>query len=202
VPVVASLQSDGVTHVDTIMVAVTSTATPIETFSIQPSDSAVAAIQSFLFITPTIIDVDGNYLSLPVNIEWSDSTLVSDVFGLTIANVPGTVQAIATMTAYGVTYRDTVTYRITYLTHAQVYVDSATSTVRPSGPKIAANGNVTWVNATVAPVSITFDDPTNVQGGNIAAIPSRGSATRKFLAPGTYTYHGTTPALSGRVLVY
>jgi plastocyanin len=205
VVVVASLQARGVTHVDTINVAVTATATSVTAFSIHPTppDSAVIAVNQFLFITPTVLDAGGQPLfGLPVKITWSDSTKIQPFFGLLQTQAPGTVKVIASMNAYGVALTDTVTYRVTYATSAMVQIDSATSAFLPAGPKIQANGSVTWMNNSLIPASVTFDNPANVQGGNIPVIAPGESATRTFLAAGTYGYHGGTAALTGRVIVY
>lgn len=205
VQVVAALQAQGMTHTDTITVAVTATATPIATFSIHPVPpaSAVVATGSPLFVNPTIRDADGNDLfGIPVNIQTTDSSRISAMFGLLFARGIGPVGVIATANAYGVRLRDSVEYTITYSTFGSVTIDSATSTFAPSGVKIAAGGSVTWYNASLTPASVTFDDPTHVDGGNIDSIAPGESVSRTFSTAGTFTYHGSTSALSGKVLVY
>lgn len=205
VQVVASLQSQGITHTDTTMVAVTPAATTIATFSIHPvpPDSAVLPTGSLLFINPIIRDVDGNdVFGIPVSIQTSDTVHVSMGFGLVFTQGAGLVSVIATTNAYGARLKDSVVYRITYPPMGSVTVDSATSAFNPSGVKIAAVGTVTWFNASLTPASVTFDDPTNVAGGNIVTIAPGESVSRQFPVAGTYTYHGSTPNLSGQVIVF
>lgn len=203
VQVVASLQSQGITHHDTITVVVTSTATPVATFSIHPPDSAVVATGNVLFFNPIIRDADGNDLfGIPVSIQTTDSSRIGQSFGLWFTQGVGPVSVIATTNAYGVRLKDSVAYRITYPVFGSVTIDSATSAFTPPGVKIAAYGTVTWTNASSTSASVTFDDPTHVDGGNIATIAPGESASRTFPTAGTYTYHGSTAALGGKVLVY
>jgi plastocyanin len=205
VQVVASLQAQGMTHTDTINVAVTQTATPIATFSIHPvpPDSAVVATGSYLFFNPIIRDADGNDLfGIPVSIQSTDSSRITPFFGTWSVLGLGSVSMIATTNAYGVRWKDSVEYRVTYPTFGTVTIDSAISAFKPAGVKIVAQGTVMWTNASLTPASVTFDDPTHVDGGNIVTIAPGESASRTFPTAGTFTYHGSTAALSGKVLVY
>lgn len=205
VQIIASLQAQGITHADTIIVAVTATATPVATFSIHPipPDSAVVAFNSPVFINATIQDANGNDIpGIPFAIQLTDSSRIGPLYGMLYAQGLGPVGVIATTNAYGVRLKDSVEYRVGYMLSGNVSIDSATSAFLPSGVKIAATGSVTWYNGSLVPASVTFDDPAHVDGGNITTIAPGDFAMRTFPTAGTYTYHGSSPTLTGRVLVY
>jgi plastocyanin len=117
----------------------------------------------------------------------------------------GKVLLVASTTSYGVTKADTVEMTVQYALHASVTAsnDWETNAVvfMQDAIVIGVGGQVTWYNYTPANVAITFDDTTNVTGGNVAAIGSYGSDSRVFPVAGTYSYKDTASGATGRVIV-
>ena len=132
--IIASLTADGVTHADTATVAVTPDpgALLITSFSIQPvpPDSARMALggtlsQTNRTLTPIVMDAGGNQVfDLPVRYATLDErTATIDRWGGAITGVNlGYVPLVATMTAYGRSFADTVQYRIGLPAFTKVYI--------------------------------------------------------------------------------
>ena len=132
--IVASLTADGVTHADTATVAVTPDpgGLLVTSFSIQPvpPDSARMALGGTLLqanrnLTPIVTDAGGNQVfDLPIRYATLDETTATiDRWGGAITGVRlGYVPLVATMTAYGRTFADTVRYRIDLPAYMKVYV--------------------------------------------------------------------------------
>lgn len=185
VQIIAKLTANGITHADTAAVVVTTDDPPptIASFSIHPaaSDSAKFALkgsltESFRNLTPVILDEnDVEQFGYPVRFKSLDPTVATiDALGGTITGVrTGPVKFVATMTAFGTTWVDTLPYEIGLPLKVQVLIrdslivhQSSPNRFAPRTVTIGTGGVVDWLNTTETLVDVTFDDPTNV-----AAVP-------------------------------
>jgi plastocyanin len=77
------------------------------------------------------------------------------------------------------------------------------ATFSPTTLSVAHGSTVTWSNSSAITHNVTFDNPSNVTGGNIPDFAS-GSQTRSFPVAGTYhficTIHG--PTMSATLTVF
>lgn len=204
ISVVASLQVDGVTRADTMTVYVTATETPIKSIGF-----------ATWFGTPVVGEMDLRS-TLSFNVAVKD-TFNNDVYGLNpsvVAEDPGIVMAgfgfaygsrlgrtriIASLNAYGRDFVDTLTVTVLLPTIVNLSLYSAPS----DNISLATGGRVIWQNYMFPQktVNITFDDPSNIVGGNVDAILPNGSAERQFPVPGTYAYKDTLNKTRGYVIV-
>jgi plastocyanin len=76
------------------------------------------------------------------------------------------------------------------------------TTFFPTTATVTRGSTVTWVNNSGIQHTVTFDDPSNVSGGNVTSISS-GTASRTFNTSGTYHFicsiHG--PSMQGTLTV-
>jgi hypothetical protein len=197
VNVVSSLTVDGVTHVDTTIVAVTAAAHTLKTFSIHssyPSTTFSLGAYEPVYVTATDSS-DLPLYGLAVKFVSSAPRIADFLSGQLYGYAKGQTTVIASTTSFGVTKADTVTYTVTNPMSANVYCyEHAYLPYEPafylaSNPVIiGAGGTVTWYNYGNMATGITFDDSTHVTGGNIASIPLYSSASRTFPTTGTYRF--------------
>ena len=205
--VIATVTVGNVTHADTAIVNVTATPTPpvLGRFSIHPipPDSAKRGATLFPYPWPVdAADTSGNPIpDLATACMSSDPSIlrVDPGCGLIVAQSPGHAVMIASATAYGVTKADTLDFTVGEWLLAAVEITQGAGSLRPV--RIATSGIVFWINQTNQPIDITFDDSTNVAGGNIAALAPGGLDIRAFPAPGTFTYRCTAAQASGAIIV-
>jgi hypothetical protein len=178
--IIASLTADGVTHADTATVAVTPDpgALLITSFSIQPvpPDSARMALGGTLLepnrtLTPIVTDAGGNQVfDLPIRYATLDeTTAIIDRWGGAITGVSlGYVPLVATMTAYGRSFADTVQYRIGLPAYTKVhihgplyaYVRYEVGSFDPDSVTVGTGAVIEWEDAGRLPGTasdITFD---------------------------------------------
>jgi hypothetical protein len=169
-----SVTYNGVTHADTIVVAVTDdpgTAIPA-TFSMQPQagDSARYALggsllEPFKLLTPTIEDGDGNPLSgFPVRFTTLDNRVaLVDANGGNITGIRrGYVKFAGDMWAYNRHFADTVNYRIQRAGYAKVnvygpfyaLVPHVPGSFQPDSIEIGVGGVVEFENTGMLPATI------------------------------------------------
>jgi hypothetical protein len=236
VQVIATLTDGNLTHKDTAYVNVNDVATPpvLANFSIQPleGDSVkTSALDLFgLFglkqILPQESDAGGTPIDgLPVFFSTADPTVASvdPVTGIVTGVRPGTVKIRASLTAYGVSMSDSVTFTITPPLIGLVAANPATPVGNttpvlqwaPGSIEISAGGTVLFTTqSTTQDIDVVFDDPDAATesflapsgGGNIApfhAEPDQGGAffARSFPTPGSYDYHSTTFNTHGTIVV-
>ena len=193
--IVASLTADGVTHADTATVAVTPDpgALSITSFSIQPvpPDSARMALggtllQSTRSLTPIVLDAGGNQVfDLPVRYATLDETTATiDRWGGAVTGVKlGYVPLVATMTAYGRSFADTVQYRIGLPAYTKVqvhgplyaYVRYEEGSFDPDSVTVGTGAVIEWWDAgriSGTETDITFDP---VQAQALDSVPEGSS---------------------------
>jgi plastocyanin len=206
--VIASLQAQGMTHADTISVNVTPTADTVASFSVDvpPGDSTVMGSGMVKFLMVNALNPSHIPLfNLAVWVHPLDPGKFNLVAGpfmpLVMGTGVGTGRVEFRATAYGVTFADTVEFTITYPWANTVKLPEGKTAFDAPVVYVVKLGTITWLNQSAAPIDITFDDTTNVVGGNIPAIPPGGSATRQFLEAGTYPYHSAAIGATGKVIV-
>ncbi len=186
--IVASLTANGITHADTAIVAVTDdpAGLTVASFSLQPApgDSAKYALagtllEPYRFLSPTVLDPNGDPLfGLPVHFTSLDVTTASiDPFGGVVAGVrPGPVRFVATMTAYGESFTDTLAYTIGLPGYARIFVlgpydtqHSPVGSFSPDSVRMGVGAVVEWWNFGI-PVGelmdMQFDNP-----GPLESVP-------------------------------
>jgi hypothetical protein len=189
--VVASLTADGVTHADTATVAVTPDpgALLITSFSIQPvpPDSARMALGGTLLetnrtLTPIVMDAGGNQvLDLPIRYTTLDETTATiDRWGGAVTGVSlGYAPLVATLTAYGRSFADTVQYRIGAPAYTAVhihgplyaYVKYQEGSFDPDSVTVGTGAVIQWEDAgriNGTQTDITFD---SVQALVLDSVP-------------------------------
>jgi plastocyanin len=173
--VIAKLQAQGVTNLDTVVVDVTPTApaSPIASLSIQPipPDSAKLGNNAGAkFIEPRVTDADGNpYSGLLVDFISLEPTIgrIDRAAGsLGAQGQLGQARIVASATAYGVRVADTVTYRFGLPVAALIEVHpgsmegvSTVSTFVPAGVRIGVGATVLWLFLPDVPTDVIFDEP-------------------------------------------
>jgi hypothetical protein len=199
--IIASLTVNGVTNVDTTLVAVTATSAVVTDFVLDGSAPYTVTSGSSKFIMPSVRDNHGVPLfGLAVKYRSLD-TITAAIQPQTGAAVlsgmlAGKVLVIATTTSYGVTVTDTIEYRVVNPTSITINcVGSATPfpgapTYFPTGPYlIQTGGSINFSNASGAAQSITFTTGlANVPGGNIASLSPGPPVTRTFPTAGSYRF--------------
>jgi hypothetical protein len=189
--IVASLTAGGITHADTATVAVTPDpgGLLITSFSIQPvpPDSARMALGGTLLqatrsLTPIVMDAGGNQVfDLPVRYATLDPTTATiDRWGGAITGVSlGYVPLVATMTAYGRSFADTVQYRIGLPAYTKVwvhgplyaYVKYQEGSFDPDSVTVGTGAVIEWWDAgriEGTQTDITFDP---VQAQTLDSVP-------------------------------
>jgi hypothetical protein len=195
--IIASLTADGVTHADTATVAVTPDpgALLVTSFSIQPvpPDSARMALGGTVLetnrtLTPIVLDASGNpVFDLPIRYATLDeTTAIIDRWGGAVTGISlGYVPMVATITAYGRTFADTVQYRIGLPAYTQVhihgplyaYVRYEVGSFDPDSVTVGTGAVIEWVDAGRLPGTmsdITFDP---VQAEALDSVPESTSCS-------------------------
>jgi hypothetical protein len=174
--VIARLEAQGVTKVDTVAVDVTPTApaSPVASLSVQPipPDSAKLGNNSFgKLIEPRVTDADGNpYSGLLVDVISLEPTLgfIADRYAglLGAQGRLGHARIVASATAYGVRLADTVTYRFGLPVAALIEIHpgsmegvAAATTFVPAGVRVGLGATVLWQFAPDLPTDVTFEEP-------------------------------------------
>jgi hypothetical protein len=174
--IVASLEENNVLHADTLVLNITSEATPpvMASFTIHPDvgDSAKVAAGSGTLLTPRAADAEGNPISdVAVYFTSSDPTVatIDRITGSLTPNIPGTLTIYATATVYGVTMADTLPFVIGHPIVLPMEIQSQTNAngqvvnvFVPNNVVLGPGASILFGNATLLPTDVTFDDPTNV----------------------------------------
>lgn len=197
VPVFSSVVMGGVTFADTTQVMVTADAHPLKTFSIHPApgDSAKFGLGGGVYINLVAVDVDDTPLyDLTVKYTSSDPAVAQVSYGYLYSQARGTTQIIASATAYGTAWADTVLYTITNPMTANMYcyghvgISFGLAPFNPNMAVVGVGGTVTWRNFSQHPLVLTFDDPTAVPGG-VLNFPTNGSSqVYTFTKAGIFTF--------------
>lgn len=183
--VVSTLVADNVRHVDTTIVSVTASATPLKVarFSVQPvaPDSARWAVhhdwQTFVpgytkMLPLRVEDATGARITgVAVRYTSSDPMLapINATTGEIKSKRTGRAMFTAEATIHGKRWRDSVEFRFDWPVHAwAVAIDKAAPGAAPriefdpAIQRISKGGAVTFHNFSTSAIGITFDDPTNV----------------------------------------
>ena len=101
-----------------------------------------------------------------------------------------TLVLVASALAYGVQWTDTVDFAVSNPLLAYLYCYTNTA----GGCKfytaltvIGVGGTVNFGNFSAGPMTLTFDDPSTITGGNIVDAAKNSTSVRVFTAAGTYT---------------
>lgn len=211
VGIVASLQLDSVTAVDTIQVYVTPTrAAGAVVFQPDPVDGTTIGINYYTDAPAFFVTSTNDTLYVPFTFTTSNPARAMVSYGYFHSAEFGRVVLYANANIYGTPFQDSIVYTITYASDESYswstdhwdYPTSLQLIVRPGA-------TVEWYNyGTTASTAITFDDPSAVSpglsggidnvGGNIPSF-SGGQANRQFNTPGTYTWHAGTQ--TGKIIV-
>ncbi|HKU61454.1 MAG TPA: hypothetical protein VJQ44_09585 [Gemmatimonadales bacterium] len=193
--IIASLTYKGVTHADTATVAVTRDpgALTVASFSIQPvaPDSARFAIAGSLLepfhnIAATVLDAAGNPLfGLPVRYRSLDETAaLVDPWSGTVSGLKlGYFPVVATMTAYGRSFSDTLRFRIQRPAYAKVnvfgpqygFVKHVTGSFSPDSITVGVGAVVEWENTGMPEeslIDVTFDE---AAAATLDSVPEQSS---------------------------
>ena len=221
IKVVARLSYDNVTHADTLVLRITALADPpqLATFSIQPApgDSAKVAMLLTKSLRAQATDTTGSAMAgLAIYYASSDPAIakIDRSNGRVTPVRPGRVTLTAATHAYGVTRSDTLQFTIGWPISQTVFALEAGPDILSTSPPIVGSyvfaprkivigtgGTVSWIATT--PIDVTFEDPTNVEGGDIDEV-TPGFFTpglRRFPVPGTYPYRSTRYGSTGTVVV-
>jgi len=211
--VTLSSPEDQVTVADTARVAVTATAKPPATFTIQPNRSSFG-----IGYDTTLLARASDAAGVPITglrvkyFATNPFVLAVDTTGVISPRNLGNGSIVARTMSYGVSLRDSIELTITDPVVFQVDVrQQLTPTITgffdPADITIKAGQGVAWNDAEGAFVNVTWDDPTNVMpspvGGSGGNIPDffRGKFIRMFPVAGTYHYRNTSGTTSGNVIV-
>jgi plastocyanin len=195
--VFSSVVINGVTFADTTQVAVTATAHPLKSFSIHPApgDSAKFGLGGSATINLVAIDLTNTQqYDLAVKYTSSDPFVGQVYYGYLYAQARGTTNIIASATAYGTAWADTVLYTVTNPMTAYMYcyghvgISFGLAPFNPNMAVVGVGGTVTWYNYSQLARVLTFDDPTAVPGG-VLNFPTNGSSQHyTFTKAGIYTF--------------
>ena len=157
----------------------------------------------------------------------SDTTVatIDPIYGTVNFNKVGHVTFYASAWVFGVARRDSLRFTITHPLGRSITVDSVVQ-VGSTTPTfffhhpldtIAVGGTIAFLNSTLHPVDVVFDDSTAITGGNIPPfegyidnkcypVPAGGChhptlVGRSFPTAGTYTYHSTLIGAGGKIVV-
>lgn len=214
VDVIASLTIDGLTHADTIVVAVTPTASTISTFAMVglggvPVDSNMT-INGFTLLDYKATDASGDdVFGLAVSVRALDPLTLTAGSSYLQGNVIGKTKVIMSSLSYGQFLADTVEFRVLYASAINVYTSGETEagpmSFSPNAVVIGTGGTVTWYNYFYGqlPASIIFDpaDVDKIPDGNIDGMNWFDVASRTFPVAGTYKYTNTLNGGTGTVIV-
>jgi plastocyanin len=187
IPVVATLRSENLTHVDTVFITVTSDAapSPLAALSIHPvpPDSAKVGIG---FVNKQLlaraVDVASDSMpGLLVDFQSSDPTIatVDRRTGVVTGVRSGRVLIVASATAYGNMRADTLPFTIGLPISATIVVDRAstagttpTTIFAPSVVTVGTGATVLWAwRQDIPATDVTFEDSTHVAADTIGIGP-------------------------------
>ncbi len=208
--VIATMRDEqqNLTIADTLRLTVTPDSFPISTFTIAPLDSARLTAGLYLSKTYSARFTAANSLPVPTQaVEYWTTTPDVATLNLSTGNVApkknGTFKLYARINSYGIVKVDSAMIRVDY-------IDAKTVTITANGAFLTFSGGtafiirkgatVTWSNTLSEAIPITFQDPSNILGGNIEAF-SNGTASRTFSAPGVYYYYNPRPSTSANAMV-
>lgn len=215
IPVIATLVQGNVVHADTVLVSVTSIANPpvldSVSFGLSATDSAKVAFPASKVLSATGWDTNGSrILGLPIHYTVSDPTIASlRLFGAqTIVQPvrPGTVDLIATTTAYGITKADTLSFTIGQSLAATIAVvqrldasGKPRNVFIPDRIVLGTGGNITWYNETGIPTDVTFEDPANILPRDFYCTPSYIERDPELCASGNIDAFGVPTTIDGQI---
>lgn len=177
VPVVATLAVGNLRHADTVLINITSVATPpvLASLSIHPmaGDSAKTSATEYKTITARAKTPDSTAISGLAVYYTSLDPLVATIdrtTGFVRPARPGHVRFVATATAYGITKADTLPFVVGYPTSGIIIQVTPQRNANgevvngfdPAEITVGPGTIVLFSNQTTTPTDVTFDDPTNV----------------------------------------
>lgn len=201
-------EKQNLTFADTLRLTITQDSYPISTFTIAPLDSSTLTAGMFQSKTYSARYTASNNLPVPAQaVEyWTTTPQVATLNASNGSVVPkqnGTFKLYARINSYGIVKVDSTTIRVEYL-------DAKTVTITASGAFLSFSqgtafiirkgATVTWNNTLMEAIPVTFEDPSNIPGGNIEAF-SNTTATRTFPTPGVYYYINPRPSSSANARV-
>lgn len=211
VNVIASLAADGVTYVDTIIVAVTPQSAVLKgvRFDPPPNGTTISLNDGFMAGATAIDANDQPIPGAAISIVTLDTTKVHLFkYGgppYVQAAAVGKVRLVAMTTSYGISKSDTMEITVQYLVHGQVSMQKIGTDIsfNPDAVLIGVGGTVTWSNYAIsAPVSIVFTTgEEHVTGGNISSLGQYEQQDRTFPVAGTYLYKDTVSGATGKIVV-
>lgn len=181
IPVIATMSSGNLTHVDTAYVTVVSGSAPpvLQSFSIHPvpPDSSIWGanrLENLTFVGTRFVvahDAQGNPLSgYTIYFHSSDTTIatIDRNTGELSGKRPGQITITASTLAFNVAKADSIPFTITMPAFEAVSIAPPGGTIGPniiadpSPATIAAGGTILFIDWNRYQVHITFDDSTNV----------------------------------------
>jgi hypothetical protein len=202
--VVASMATPSITLVDTILVAVTATAHPLKTFTLHSGPTSFAQAGSLPIPLTATDSNDAAVSGLAVKYTSLNPAIFYVNGSSLIGATTGTAALIASTTSYGVAHADTLNITVTNPMVAYIYCYNKANTGRDFSSAttiIGVGGTVNFYNFLGSPITITFDDPTNITGGNIVNLATSTLAVRVFTAAGTYNFHNQTGGTATVVVI-
>jgi len=204
VSVTVSLTANGITLVDTVLVAVTPVARPIKTFAFRPDSTRFP--QGAYVTAPLVVtdSSDAPVTGLAIKFTSLDTRILRMNGTNTIMALRrGKAKLVVSTMSYGVARSDTVEYTVTNPMTASVgYYDRATlaQEISPLQVFVGAGGSVTFYNLTGSALSVTFADTTGVVGGNLVNVANSSVTLRTFRVPGIYNFANQN-GVAGSVVV-
>lgn len=192
VPVIESVVTPGLTLVDTTFVGVTATAHPLKLFTLhpQPGDSNRVTMQNSRLIPLTATDLsDAPVAGLAVKYTSLNPSIFYISGNYVVGSMVGTAKLIASTLAYGVQWTDTVDFAVSnpLLGYLYCYTNTAGGcTFYTSLTVIGVGGEIDFTNFSAGPMTLTFNDPSTITGGNIVDAAKSSTSVRVFTAAGTY----------------
>jgi hypothetical protein len=211
--VFASLSARGVTHTDSTLVVVTPQSAVIRTFELTADGGSRFGYQELKRLNLEVRDADGDSIpGLATALRLSDHTKAMPFYFMDTWHLYGQgigkVRAVVSATHYGVSVSDSLDVVVQFPTTASMNMSQqhSSDTVARFVQKalaVGVNARVTWMNFSPLQVDVIFENNLeNIQGGNIGPLGPGGSATRTFLAPGTYWVRNGTTGERAKVIVY
>lgn len=194
----SSVFIDGVTFADTTQVVVTAVAHPLKSFSIHPApgDSAKFGVGGYATLNLVAIDLTNTQQNdLAVKYTSSDPAVGLFSYGFLYGQARGTTSIVATATAYGTVWADTVLYTVTnpmsaaFICYAQTQIAYGGAPFTPNMAIVGVGGTVSWYNYSETALTLTFDDSTAVPGGVLNLSSDDGSSqSYTFTKAGIFTF--------------
>jgi hypothetical protein len=197
VQIVGTYTLGGISIADTVLVAVTAARERVKSFVFQDIP-ATFPVNTFNFVAATVKDSsDADLFDLTVNYTTSDPTVAYFSSGSFITLAKGTTTVYATATAYGVTYRDSVTVTVTNPVNTSFIVAGPYWQNLFGDPPLSPNFGVIGVGGTVTFSGLYVDPPSSITfltGGDSlpanANVPvfTDDATVGPFLVPGSYLF--------------